>query len=356
MINYNLRVLSESSRVLDFFVQSGLLQPVPEQVPGGSGKVYAIQGEQPEIRGHFDLRLGGKDIAAQLYALPPEEYAGMLSASPAFRQYDVAHLLPALSKPMHSAEKEAWLQSLMEAMKGDCRNENRPLLLTNRPIIPAEWHPEKTRFFRNAAGWFLSLFFEKATVLTTGGVERSAVGIDVGLNTLAVAVHSTGLIHRAAGITEICITATQLEQWFPGDRRAQQTLQQHLLLLQHAAARLELHEMVRLLLSTASYVYWENLRYADCSPAFARRSRELGIRDFLMCWLPKRLDAAGIRWQRVPPDHTSQYCHITHRKGVRDSSDHSRFTNTNGRVLDADVNAAFNIMAVGLAYRMERGL
>lgn len=356
MINYNLRVLSESSRVLDFFVQSGVLAAVPEQVPGASGKVYATAGDQLEIRGHFDFRLAGKDIAAQLYALPPEEYAGLVSASPDFRQYDVAHLLPALSRPMTSMEKEAWLHSLMEAMKRGSQQESRPLLLLDYPVIPARWLPAQTRFFRNNAGWFLSLFFEQATVLTTKGVERAAVGIDVGLNTLAVAVHSTGLIHRAAGITEVCVTATQLEEWFPGDQKMQQVMQQHLRLLQHAAARLELHEMVRLLLSTASYVYWENLRYTDCSPAFAHRSRELGLRDFLMCWLPKRLDAAGIRWQRVPPDHTSQYCHITHQKGVRDSGNHSRFTNANGCVLDADVNAAFNLMSVGLAYRIERGL
>lgn len=356
MINYNLRVLSESSRVLDSFVQSGVLQAVPEQVPGASNEVYAIRGEQPEIQSHFDLRLAGKDIAAQLYALPPEEYAGLLSASPAFKQYDVAHLLTALSRPMTSAEKDSWLHSLVEAMQRGPQQDNRPFLLLDRQVIPARWLPAQTRFFRNDVGWFLSLFFEQATVLTTKGVERSAAGIDVGLNTLAVVAHSTGLIHRAAGITEICITATQLEEWFPGEQKAQQALQQHLLLLQHAAARLELQETVRLLLSTTSYAYWENLRYVDCSSAFARRSRELGLRDFLMCWLPKRLDAAGIRWQRVPPDHTSQYCHITHQKGVRDSSDHSRFTNTNGSVLDADVNAAYNIMAVGLAYRMERGL
>lgn len=356
MTNYNLRILFESSRVLDSLVLSGVLKPVPEQVPGASGTVYRRAGTQPEILSHFDFRLGQHTIHAQLYALPPEEYAGLLAASPHFRQQEVAGLLPALAGPMNSVDKEEWLRQLVQAVRAGAKKDNRPHLLLNRQVNPARWHPDRTRLFRNGSGWFLSLFFEEARVSTIKGIERSAVGIDVGLTTLAVAVHSAGLVQKSAGITEVCITNTQLEEWFPNDHQSQSGMQRHLLLLQHAAARLELHEMVRLIMSTASFVYWENLQYRNCSPAFARRSRELGLRDFLTCWLPKRLDSAGIRWQRVPPEHTSQYCHVTHLRGARDSSNHKRFLNGNGTIVDADVNAAHNIIAVGMAYRMERGL
>lgn len=75
-----------------------------------------------------------------------------------------------------------------------------------------------------------------------------------------------------------------------------------------------------------------------------------------MTWLPKRLTAQGIPWQRVRPDRTSQYCHLTHRKGERDSHDRSRFRNGNGDIVDADLNAALNIMQLGFGYRVERGL
>lgn len=356
MINYNLRILSESNHVLESFVQSGILTSVDEQVPGTSGTVYEIKGVQPEVLSHFDLRLGQSTIQAQLYALPPEEYAGLLAASPAFTQYQVEGLLQPLSQPMNSGEKDLWLRGLAGAIRTGKLVSNSPSLLLGRQVTPAAWLPERTRIFQNGSGWFASLYFEQAQVEAISGIERSAVGIDVGLNTLAVAVHQSGLIQRAAGITEICAAATQLECWFPRDRDAQREMKRHLLLLQYAAARLGLQQMVRLLLSSASFVYFENLRYGNCSEGFALRSRQLGLRDFLMCWLPKRLDAAGIRWQRVPPDHTSRYCHLTHIKGSRDSSNRQRFFNGNGDIVDADVNAAHNIIAVGMAYRMERGL
>ncbi|WP_135230478.1 zinc ribbon domain-containing protein [Deinococcus fonticola] len=355
MINYNLRILRESNYVLHSLVQSGVLKQVSENVPGASGTVFKLT-ENPDVLSHFQFKIGQQTLQAQLYVLPPEEYAGLVTASPRFAQFDVAHLLPALTQPMDSLGKEAWLQQLVQALQAEAQVTPAPHLLADQHVTPAPWVPERTRIFQNDSGWFLSLFFERATVQTISGIERSAVGIDVGLNTLAVAVHRTGLVHRAAGISEVCITANQLEEWCPGDHHTQCEVQRHLLLLQHAAARLELQEMVRLLLSSASFVYFENLQYPNCSRAFARRSRELGLRDFLMCWLPKRLDAAGIRWQRVPPEHTSQFCNLTHLRGERDSSNHKRFLNGNGTIVDADVNAAHNIIAVGMAYRLERGL
>lgn len=356
MINYNLRVLLESSRTLDFLVQTGALRQVPEQVPGASGAVYAIGGQPPVILNHFQLRLGSHIISAQLFALPPEEYAGLLSASPEFSQFPVAHLLPALSGRMDAAAKQVWTTDLMSSLRAGGRVDNAPRLLLDRQVQPAQWHPEQTRLFKNDCGWFLSLVFSIPSILTVSGIQRSAAGLDVGLNTLAVAAHQSGLIYRAAGIQEVCITATQLDEQCAGKPQLQTEVERHLLLLQHAAARLELQNVVSMLLASASYVYWENLHYKDCSPSFKRRSRELGLRDFLMCWLPKRLDAAGIRWQRVPPDHTSQYCHMTHLKGLRDSADHRRFQSSSGDVVDADVNAARNIAAVGLGYRLGRGL
>lgn len=355
MINYNLRVLLASSRTLDALVQQGLLRRVHEQVPGASGEVFTVFGEQPEMLSHFHLRLGQNLIQAQLYTLPPEEYAGMLAASPAFTQNRVAHLLPALARPMSPEDKAIWVSSLVQAIQAGACPDSTPHLLAGRNVPLAHWFPEQTRFFRNSSGWFVSLFFAPPALAPLQGIDRSAVGIDVGLNTLAVSVYQSGLIHRAAGIQEVYLSAMELEQWCPDNTQTQQEVERHLRLLQHAAARLELHNMVSVLLSSASTVYWEDLHYRDCSPAFKRRSRELGLRDCLLCWLPKRLDAAGIHWQRVAPDHTSQLCHTTHLRGVRDNSDHRRFLDGNGAMTDADVNAARNILTLGLAYQLGRG-
>ena len=275
MINYNLRVLLASSRTLDALVQQGLLRRVHEQVPGASGEVFTVFGEQPEMLSHFHLRLGQNLIQAQLYTLPPEEYAGMLAASPAFTQNRVAHLLPALARPMSPEDKAIWVSSLVQAIQAGACPDSTPHLLAGRNVPLAHWFPEQTRFFRNSSGWFVSLFFAPPALAPLQGIDRSAVGIDVGLNTLAVSVYQSGLIHRAAGIQEVYLSAMELEQWCPDDTQTQQEVERHLRLLQHAAARLELHNMVSVLLSSASTVYWEDLHYRDCSPAFKRGGHSL---------------------------------------------------------------------------------
>jgi hypothetical protein len=356
MINFNLRVLRESSSILDALVSRGVLVPVPDQVPGTGGQAYRPTCDPPRAQDHFNLEVAGKAVQTHLFALPPEEYAGLLAASPEFRQHRIAHLMPDLLKPMGKTEKKVWVRRLIEATRTTPELTQQPELLDNHAVQPATWHPEWTRFVRNAQGWLASLYFESLPVQATPGVPRTAVGVDVGLNTLAVAVQQTGLVHRAAGVQEMHIPDDLPLNGDANPAQLRRTVQLSAVLLQHAAARLELHRLVTMLERTASVVYIEDLHYRDCTPAFQRRSRELGLRDWMMVWLPQRLQAQGIPYQRVPPDRTSVYCHITHVRGERDPRDHSRFTNINGDVLDADVNAAWNVMVVGFAQRIQRGM
>ena len=126
-------------------------------------------------------------------------------------------------------------------------------------------------------------------------------------------------------------------------------------MLRYAAGRYQLQSTVHTLLSTASVVYLEDLDYAGMTSHFSNASRELGLRDFLLAWLPQRLAATGIEKQWVAPIRTSQVCSLTHMLGSRDDNDATKFTDGHGQVVDADLNAARVIMQIGLAYRLIGG-
>lgn len=357
MTNFNIRVQHDANNTLNELINQRKLIPVAERIEGVSGQVYALTDSQPLVQSHFACQIAGRTIHANLYALPPEEYAGLLRASPDFtHRSSVAPLIPALLRPMTGGEKEAWLRQLVTILRTPANNDLTPHLLLSQPVTPAQWQAEKTRLVRQDAGWFMCLFFEPPTVQVAHGVQRSAAGVDIGLNTLAVAAYRTGLVHRASGVTDVCLPPELLHSLCSNDLTMQAELKRHVLLLQHAAARLEFNQLLGTLLASASVVYVEDLKYKEVNDAFKRRSRELGIRDFLMSWLPKRLTAQGIPWQRIKPDRTSQYCSLTHRRGERDSHDRTRFRNGNGEVVDADLNAALNIMQLGFSYRVEYGL
>ena len=354
MINYNVRILHSSDTALAQLISQGKLHRVNENIEGVNGQVHTLS-TGVAVLTHFECQVADQLVHANLYALPPEEYAGLLHASPAFQQYQVNHLIAPLLGRLDSAAKDAWLRRLVTALSVKTNHDSTPHLLS-QPVMPARWLPERTRLVQTANGWFMALFFESPTVPVAHGVQRSAAGVDVGLNALAVTAFRSGHVHRAAGVTDIGVTPELLQSLCGTDARLQLELKRHVLLLQHAAARQEFQGVVQILLAGASVVYIEDLQYKEIGDAFKRRSRELGIRDFLMTWLPKRLTAQGIPWQRIRPDRTSQYCHLTHRRGERDSRDRTRFKNGNGDVVDADLNAALNIMQLGFGYRVERGL
>ena len=351
MLSYNIRVSLDSGVHLSRLVSTGRLTEATERPKGTVGPAYGMRG-LPQVLDHSSLRVADCVIQAQLYTLPPEEYAGMLQMSPEFAQYSMASLLPALQRPLDAEQQLDWLQRLATYVLAGSQVDSAPHLLLGHPVLPAEWSPERTVFSHGDSGWLLTLYFKTPTVLSTEGLSRSAAGIDVGLASLAVTAFQSGLVHRASGIQNICLTPQLLERVLPGNLPAQHQVEREVSILRHAAARHQLQFVVQTLLSAASVVYVENLTYDDMTQQFKRLSRELGLRDFLLSWLPQRLSAAGIPWQRVAPDKTSQLCAVTHLRGSRDPRDSTRFTNAEGQVVDADVNAARIIMQMGLAYRL----
>lgn len=349
MTTHNLRVLKVANSALDLLIQQNILLPIDEKISGLNGQVYQIA-ERADISvlDHFNMRIDKKIIPVNVYALPPEEYAGLLAGSPEFTQHQYAHLAPSLLNPMTAEQQSQWLRDVSDAIEAGSRVDQTPRLL-QYPTHPARWQPEKTRLSRAGCGWLLTLSFDEAQVDIVRGCTRSAAGIDIGLCSLATTAFASGAVHRAPGVVDIAVGCAEP----PVPSVSQREFERHLHLLQHAAARTAYQHQMLALLSSASVVYIEDLTYDDMTDRFKEASRTLGIRDWMMAWLPQRLHSHKIPLERVKPDLTSQFCSVTHQRGER----HGReFTDGNGFVVDADINAARNLLQIGLAQRIAKEL
>lgn len=348
MTTHNLRILRDANATLDSLVQQGILIPVNEKISGLSGQVYRLA-EQTDLSvlDHFHLQIGEKIIPANLYALPPEEYCGLLAASSEFSQHRYSHLVNALLNPMTPEQQSQWMKDMASAIEAGPRVDQTPRLL-QYPTQPARWQPQNTRLSRVGCGWLLTLAFDQPTVEVVRGLDRSAAGVDVGLHSLATTAFASGAVHRAPGVLDVSRFCPDIVLPTP-----HKEIEKHLQLIQHAAARMVFQHLMVTLLSTASVVYIEDLQYGDMTEVFKERSRTLGIRDWLMCWLPQRLHAHGIPLERLRPDLTSQFCATTHLRGERNGRE---FIDGNGQTMDADLNAARNLLQIGLAQRIAKEL
>ncbi|MFC3861019.1 zinc ribbon domain-containing protein [Deinococcus antarcticus] len=349
MTTHNIRILHEANATLESMIQQGHLLPITEKIPGVAGQVYRTA-DNAGITAidHFSLQIANKVVPANMYALPPEEYAGLVKASPQFAQHRLEHLVTPLLHPMTSAQQGQWLREVTQALEADPRVDPTPRMLS-QPTNPARWRPEATRLSRSGCGWLLTLGFDEPVIDCLKGLDLAAAGVDIGLHNLAVTAFASGAVHRAPGVQDIRLTDHDVSTAFPKAKE----LERNLDLLQHAAARAAFQDLIRTLLSSASSVCVEDLRYTDMCDSFKQRSRSLGIRDWMMSWLPQRLHAQGIPLMRIRPDHTSQFCSLTHRWGERDGR---TFKDGNGHITDADLNAARNILHLGLAQRIAREL
>ncbi|WP_135230736.1 transposase [Deinococcus fonticola] len=336
-ITYNLRILRDADSALSTLINRGDLLPCPtEKIHGANGTIYRPKPElQDRLTARSDLHfaIGETIIDCQTYALPPEEYAGLLLKSPGFRQHKLAHLLPPLTTRMDSNAREKWLSNLAETLQVPAQIDNEAHLLPTRPSHAATWLPGNTRLIKSPTGWFLCLAFEVPPPPVRYHIKQAVVGIDIGLRTLAVAVHKESLQHHAAGITDLQVTQSDLKRYLPNRPDLWQGMQRTCVMLQHAAAREELARMLDLIISGASLVGYEKLNFgAAMCPLFTRRARELGLRDFLKVWLPRRLQMHQIEYVEVPSDLTSRLCNVTGRIGQRSKIDVGILVNGNGEV------------------------
>lgn len=282
----------------------------------------------------------------------------MVDGSPGFQHHDVQHLTESLTDPLDAAARQEWQQTLAAALTQKTPSASFPSLPPTRPSTTATWIPEGTRLVRNQAGWLLVLVFEVTPTPPRYIINRSAVGIDVGTRTLAVASHKCGLIHKARGITDVSIDAARAAFLLPDRPDLHGNLVKLSTALQYTAARNELAQVLELVLSGGTIVGFEKLNYQPMTPGFPQRARALGLRDFLGVWLPQRLRLHGLHGQPVTPDRTSITCNMTYLPGLRDGERLDVGSPDRPRWIDADENAASNIRDLALAeyisYRIAR--
>lgn len=351
-VSYNLRVQHASSSMIEALIKDGALRRAHNETRQGiQGSLYApaapllAQGQMYALS-DLEFRLGACNLRCQTNCLPPEEYQGLVRASPAFQQFAVQDLYAQLCAGQPGTSAQEWSAHLSEVVRQGSQRIPDPYLVA-KAVLAATWLPEETRLARTQSGWMLCLTFDVPDAVQLGGIKRSAMGIDLGLGKLAVGVSKLGLVHHAPGIMQVHLHPEVLAQRLPtaGQRQTAQELNS---VLQYAAARSRLADFLTLILSAASAVYFEALEYDQMSAHFQQRSRELGVRDFSYTWLPKRLRQAGIRYERLPAYCTSQYCNTTHQIGTRGQR-RQDFTDGNNDQIDADENAARNLLDLGLA-------
>lgn len=355
-IAHNIRILRTANAALLALIKQGTLLPcVGETVEGTSGVAYRpadhvlLGGSSLAPLSDLTFQVGSAVIDCNTYALPPEEYAGLLLTSPGFTQRPLAPLARQLLVDLPLDEHRTWLADLAQVALSTPIPDQVPNLLLTAPPVPARWLPSRTRFISTDVGWLLTLVFDVPDPVRRFVIKPSAAGIDLGLRSLAVAAHKSGLIHTARGVPDIQISDVTMGALLPNRPDLHPLLRRLNVAAQHAAAREHLDQFLQILMSSATVVAYEELRYGDMTPHFKRRVRELGLRDFVTTWLPKRLKQAGIPTIRVAPDLTSTLCNTTFRIGRRSQSDWGRFESVNGDVLDADVNAAANVRDLALA-------
>ena len=361
-VNYNIRVLHTSDNDLNALVVGQHLLPCPsERVTGAAGEVYRPNSTLIKtLKGvsDFEFRVGHTVITTQLYAMPPEEYAAVVAGSPGFQFHCLHHLTEPLTNTLDPAARRDWQHALAAGMTQKPATDRLPNVLPTQPITAATWLPEHTRLIRNKTGWLLVLYCEVVAKAPRLIINRSAVGIDVGTRTLAVASHKCGLIHKARGITDVSIDARTAASLLPNRPDLHDRLVRMSTALQYTAARTELTQFLEIVLAGGTIVGFEKLNYQPMTPSFPKRARDLGLRDFLAVWLPQRLRLHGLHGQPVTPDRTSITCNMTYLPGLREGDRLDIGSVDRPRWIDADENAASNIrdlaLAEYIAYRVAR--
>lgn len=298
------------------------------------------------ITAHSDhqLRVGGVPLRAQMYALPSAPYEAVVRASPEYRQpHGMADLGEAFNRPGQDAEQFRGL--LRAALIHPVPIDQTAHLASKDHGCQATWLPDRTLFVEQDGLWFVAMAFRlKVHVGRVREHERVPFGIDVNADPMLCMVDARGDV-RMVGHPHALLDALRRDhcRQVPGGTL---TLQEVRVLraLAYAAGRAPLEAALTHLLVKASVVGVERLTTAGMQKHFVADSREQAAFDWLFAWLPQAAYRAGVRVERVDPEHTSQICHRhTHVRGrLQGREFHCPEC---GTPQHRDVNAAHNILA-----------
>lgn len=343
---YNIRISNEHQSHLDLLVTTGELQRSPDVIGLTGGETYRLKASHIQAVDDHHLLIAGAEYRADVYRLPTSCHQAVIRQSPGFRRLSgEANLHQKLLQPMTDQEERQWLvQALEISQSGNWQPAGRAHTRTR-------WHPTHSSFVRQEGRWFLTLEFSTPRE-TSRALQRSAIGVDVGILPLA-----TAATERASWATQPLHLLTT-----HGMRALERQLQMTpahiaqctrdlILRSQYAAARTVLDELTRRLLLHATSATVEQLQRITFQSGFVAKGRQTAVWDWYQSWLPQRLYAAGIPLYRVRPAFTSRLCSRCGRHGVR-AGGNFRCCRCGNQ--DAHVNAARNILKRSWSRRRDR--
>ncbi|WP_407572387.1 zinc ribbon domain-containing protein [Deinococcus altitudinis] len=354
---HNHRINVDDKQVIQTLITSGQLVATNERVSGLTGQVYApTPGLAAQLRplDHGSLAIGGHRLAVELHRLPEAELVALLDHPHAvdFTQHRVAHLLPLLLRKRNFADRQTFVNGIVEALRVGPQRGVSPLV--DDIWSGSTWLPDASRIVDNNGLPFLMTAFEvPLSRPDDDGAPRCAAGIDVGLSPVVTVATASGYVDCGGSVhpvtraehDAICRAATALGI-------DEDVVQQLLLLLIYAAARALIETVMLWLQHSASVVYVERIDYTTFKSDFAERGRELAVNDFLSSWIAQRMHACQITVYRVDPENTSQICSRCHLPGDRDGPVFA--CEECGRSVDAHANAARVILSSGMTTALKR--
>lgn len=354
---HNHRINVDDRQVIQTLIASGQLVATNERVSGLTGQVYTpTPGLAAQLRplDHGTLAIGSHRLTVELHRLPEAELVALLDHPYAvdFRQHRVAHLLPLLLRKRSFADRQTFVNGVVEALKIGAQRGVPPLV--DDHWSGSTWLPEASRIVvNNELPFMMTAFDVPLSRPDDDGVPRCAAGIDVGLSPVVTVATASGYVDCGGSVYPV--TRSEHDALYRAATALgvdEDVVRRLLLLLRYAAAR-ALIEMVMLWLQhSASVVYVERLDYTSFESDFAERGRELAINDFLSSWIAQRMHACQVNVYRVDPEHTSQICSRCHLPGDRDGSVFA--CEECGRSVDAHANAARVILASGMTSTLKR--
>ena len=238
----------------------------------------------------------------------------------------------------------------------------RRLALPGIGHLKVRWHRElptsatvRTVTVRSVVGrWYASFTLMLPAAIAPARTPMPAVGVDLGIMTFAAL--STGELipgpraYRAAA-RRLRLLQRRVSRRAKGSRRRRKAV----LLLARVHERIRnirrnhAHHLSRRLVSQFGVIAVEDLKLKGLSRSFlAKDINDQGWAEFLRL-LGYKAEDAGVRVVHVPPGGSSQLCSGCGTPVPKSLSERTHRCPSCGLVLDRDVNAARNILRLGMS-------
>lgn len=221
-------------------------------------------------------------------------------------------------------------------------------------VLPSEAVVRTVTVCRGAGRWYACFSLLLQEPRSSPAPERPAVGIDLGIHhfaSLSDGEQINGPRAYSAALRHLRITQRRLSRRKKGSHRRRKI--GLILARQHERIRNlrrdHAHKLTRRLVANFSLIAVEDLNFCGLARGFlARHVNDQGWSAFLTVLEYKAVEA-GTRLVRVPPGGTSQVCSGCGVMVQKRLSERTHHCAACGLLIDRDINAARNILRLGLS-------